>query len=104
MDLSYGNEYDELRAQVCSFLEENWPPQGAASREAGAHQFRQAAIDAGYIYRNIPKRYGGSEQKPDSIAAQIIREEFGAKHAPMEIRGIGMMMRRVRPLVFVSRV
>jgi alkylation response protein AidB-like acyl-CoA dehydrogenase len=92
MDLSYGDEYGELRAQVRSFLEENWPPKGAASREEGAHQFRQAAIDQGYIYRNIPKQYGGSEQEADSIAAQIIREEFSAKHAPMEIRGIGMMM------------
>ncbi|MBW2266929.1 MAG: acyl-CoA dehydrogenase family protein [Deltaproteobacteria bacterium] len=92
MDLSYGKEYDEFRAQVRSFLEENWPPQGGASRDDGGRQFRQAAIERGYLYRNIPKRYGGSEQEADSIAAQIIREEFGAKHAPMEIRAIGMMM------------
>jgi alkylation response protein AidB-like acyl-CoA dehydrogenase len=92
MDLTYGEEYDELRSQVRSFLAENWPPPDSLAREEGTRQFRQAAIDAGYLYRNIPKQYGGSEQAPDSIAAQIIREEFSAKHAPMEIRGIGMMM------------
>ena len=91
MDLSYGPEYDELRSEVRAFLEEHWPPKNP-DRDAGAREFRQAAIDRGYLYRSIPKEYGGSEQPADSVAAQIIREEFGAKHAPMEIRGIGMMM------------
>ncbi len=35
MDLSYGKEYDELRAEARSFLAENWPPQGDLPREEG---------------------------------------------------------------------
>ena len=28
MDLSYGKEYEEFRAEVSSFLESNWPLKG----------------------------------------------------------------------------
>ena len=28
MDLSYGPEYAQFRAEVCAFLESNWPPRG----------------------------------------------------------------------------
>jgi len=93
MDLSYGKEYEDFRAQVCEFLAANWPPEeGEADRAEGARCFRQKAIDAGYLYRNIPAKYGGSEQAPDAVEAQILREEFSRVHAPMETRGIGMMM------------
>lgn len=92
MDLSYGKEYDEFRSEVRRFLETAWPPNGHATREAGARAFRELAIERGYLYRNIPKQYGGSEQPPDAIRGQILREEFGRAHAPMEKRGIGMMM------------
>ena len=94
MDLSYGNEYDDFRAEVQQFLERNWPPpqQAGVSREAGAARFRDAAVARGYLNRNIPKQYGGSDQEADSIKAQIIREQFRAAHAPMEVRGIGTMM------------
>ena len=92
MDLSYGKQYDDFRAEVRAFLKQSWPPKGAADRSEGARQFRELAIARGYLYRNIPKKYGGSEQEPDAIKAQILREEFSAAHAPMEIRGIGMMM------------
>jgi alkylation response protein AidB-like acyl-CoA dehydrogenase len=44
------------------------------------------------LYRNIPRRYGGSEQEPDILAAQIIREEFGAVRAPTELTGQGPQM------------
>jgi alkylation response protein AidB-like acyl-CoA dehydrogenase len=94
MDLSYGPEYDEFRAEVQQFLKECWPPpeEDGVSREEAAVRFRDQATERGYLNRNIPKRYGGSEQEPDSIKAQIIREEFRAAHAPMEVRGIGTMM------------
>jgi alkylation response protein AidB-like acyl-CoA dehydrogenase len=95
MDLSYGKEYDEFRAEVRGFLAETWPPKGELaqlSKADGASRFRELATERGYLNRNIPKRYGGSEQPPDVIRAQIIREEFSAAHAPMEVRGIGTMM------------
>jgi len=91
MDLSYGKEYDEFRTNVREFLAASWPPE-EADRAEGARKFRQKGIEAGYLYRSIPRQYGGSEQPADAVEAQILREEFSRVHAPMETRGIGMMM------------
>jgi alkylation response protein AidB-like acyl-CoA dehydrogenase len=95
MDLSYGKEYEDFRAELCAFLSENWPPKGAAAeldREEGSRRFRELATAQGYLNRNIPRKHGGSEQPADGVKAQIIREEFRRAHAPMEVRGIGSMM------------
>jgi alkylation response protein AidB-like acyl-CoA dehydrogenase len=94
MDLSYGPEYEVLRKEVRAFLDEHWPPRDAdeGSRHAQAVRFRKKAIAKGYLARAIPRAYGGSEQPPDALAAQVIREEFGRAGAPTEARGIGTMM------------
>ena len=93
MDLAYGPEYEVLRAEVRGFLEANWPPKDEdGDREAQALRFRATAVEAGYLLRGIPKRYGGAEQPADALRATIIREEFSRAHAPFEPRGIGMMM------------
>jgi alkylation response protein AidB-like acyl-CoA dehydrogenase len=95
MDLSYGPQYEALRAEVRAFLGSSWPPRGAdaaLSRREQTLAFRRRAIEAGYLARSIPRRYGGSEQPPDSLAAQVIREEFARAGAPGEARGIGTMM------------
>jgi alkylation response protein AidB-like acyl-CoA dehydrogenase len=96
MDLSYSSEAETYRTGVAEFLEENWPLKGKEhedlSYEDQCAVFRKRATDAGYLYRNIPKQYGGSEQEPDVVLAQVIREEFSKKWAPMEVRGIGTMM------------
>ena len=54
--------------------------------------FRRKAVDAGYLYRGIPKRYGGSDQPRYIIQARIIAEEFGRAKAPMEVKGNGVKM------------
>ena len=95
MDLSYGKEYQDFRAEVRSFLEANWPPRGERAelpKREGAQHFRDLATEQGYLNRSIPRKYGGSEQPPDVIKAQILREEFARAHAPMEPQGIGTMM------------
>ena len=95
MDLSYGSEMEGFREEVQAFLEANWPlgdEEKELPFEKQAAVFRERAIEQGYLYRNIPKTYGGSEQAPDVLKAQIIREEFGRKWAPQEARGIGTMM------------
>jgi alkylation response protein AidB-like acyl-CoA dehydrogenase len=93
MDLSYGPEYEEFRAEVCAFLASHWPPRDAAgSRAEQAKRFREQAVEKGYLLRWIPRRYGGSEQPQDALKAAILREEFSRARAPMEPRGIGMMM------------
>jgi alkylation response protein AidB-like acyl-CoA dehydrogenase len=95
MDLSYGREYEEFRAEVRAFLEAHWPLRGAEAELSLAEQaglFRRRATGAGYLNRSIPRRYGGSEQPPDELRAQIIRAEFAAARAPRDVAGIGTMM------------
>ena len=94
MDLSYGPEYEDFRQEVRGFLEANWPPKDDedGSREEQSLRFRAEAVEAGYLLRSVPKLYGGAEQPADALKATVIREEFSRAHAPMEPRGIGMMM------------
>jgi alkylation response protein AidB-like acyl-CoA dehydrogenase len=95
MDLSYGSEMDSFREEVRLFLAESWPPSGDEKKRSRAEQltrFRERAVERGYLCRNIPKRYGGSEQEPDVLKSQVIREEFRNASAPMEPPGIGTMM------------
>ena len=100
MDLSYGEAAEEFREEVRAFVKRRWAPQSVDRSEMKAYvaQFRKAATEAGYLYRAIPKKWGGSEQSPDVIKAQVIREEFTRARAPMEVPGNGMNM-LVRALV-----
>jgi len=91
MDLGYGEEYEQYRAEVSAFLAEVWPPQGDDAelpREEGARRFRIKAVERGYLSRGIPRKYGGSEQPSDEIRANIIHEEFSRAHAPMDVKGM----------------
>ncbi|RDV06568.1 acyl-CoA dehydrogenase [Sphingorhabdus pulchriflava] len=95
MDLSYGAEAEEFRKEVRAFLKEAWTPAAelrGADLKVFIKDFRLKATDKGYLYRAIPKQYGGSEQPVDVIKAQVIREEFGKMRAPMEMGGNGMNM------------
>jgi alkylation response protein AidB-like acyl-CoA dehydrogenase len=95
MDLTYGAEYEDFRSEVRAFLESNWPPKCDASdipRSDREPHFRRLATDAGYLYRNVPKRFGGSEQPPDSLRAAVIGEEFARARAPREVSGNGVTM------------
>jgi alkylation response protein AidB-like acyl-CoA dehydrogenase len=86
MDLTYGPEYERFRRDVRAFLEEHWVSSRASSDVA---TFRKAAVEAGYLYRSIPRRFGGSEQAQDVLKARVIRDEFTAVRAPMEVRSLG---------------
>lgn len=94
MDLSYGAEAESFRKEVRSFLKANWAPKSVEKADLGAYvsAFRKSATEAGYLYRAIPRKWGGSEQAPDVIRAQVIREEFARARAPMEVGGNGMNM------------
>ncbi len=95
MDLSYGSAMEDFRREVEDFLSKSWSPKtsdASGSREAETQEFRELAIKEGYLCRNIPKQYGGSEQPADALRGQVIREAFNAAKAPMEPRGIGTMM------------
>ena len=93
MDLSYGAEAEAFRAQVRDFLAQRWRPadKGQALKDY-TRAFRRAAVEQGYLYRGVPRQYGGSEQPVDVIRAQVIREEFARARAPMEVGGNGTNM------------
>jgi alkylation response protein AidB-like acyl-CoA dehydrogenase len=94
VDLSYGAENEAFRDTVRLFLSDNWQPAALRGAQLSTYVrgFLRRAVDAGLLYRGIPKQYGGSEQPPDIIKAQIIREEFAALRAPMEVVGNGTSM------------
>jgi alkylation response protein AidB-like acyl-CoA dehydrogenase len=107
MDLSFGAEYEKFRDQVREFLAAHWSKEdaafeapvderatigGAVRTDARATEFRKLAIERGYLYRHVPKRYGGSEGKLDPIETTIIAEEFRNAKAPHEMVGQGPSM------------
>jgi alkylation response protein AidB-like acyl-CoA dehydrogenase len=94
MDLSYGADAETFRADVRAFLKEGWQPgdRRGAELKAYVRDFRHRATERGYLYRSVPKRYGGSEQPVDVVKGQVIREEFARARAPMEVGGNGMNM------------
>jgi alkylation response protein AidB-like acyl-CoA dehydrogenase len=95
MDLSYGPAAESYRAEIRGFLAETWSPAAdlrGSELKRFIKEFRRAATVRGYLYRSVPRRYGGSEQTPDVIRAQVIREEFGTARAPMEVGGNGVNM------------
>jgi alkylation response protein AidB-like acyl-CoA dehydrogenase len=89
MDLSFTAGYEGLRAEVRQFLADHWSP----TKDAQAIRvFRLAAVEAGFLYRSIPRKYGGSEQPSDPVAGQLIAEEFARVGAPRGVQGIGTEM------------
>lgn len=95
MDLNFGAPYQLFEQEVAAFLAQHWPPPKSASREeraAATARLRAAATEHGYLYRSVPRRYGGSEQAPDVIKAEIIRQCFAKARAPMEVPGNGVSL------------
>jgi alkylation response protein AidB-like acyl-CoA dehydrogenase len=89
MDLTYGPDYERFRGEVRAFLDRHWRPSDDSVDIAA---FRKIAVDAGYLYRSIPRRYGGAEQPVDVLKARVIREEFTAARAPMELKSLGTQL------------
>lgn len=94
MNLNYGAAAEAMRKDIRSFLEETWRPNDDQAGDIASYTkaFRRKATEAGYLYRAIPRKFGGSEQPPDPILAQVIREEFAHAKAPLEVGGNGMTM------------
>jgi alkylation response protein AidB-like acyl-CoA dehydrogenase len=94
MDLAYSSDHEVFRSEVRAFLRQHWAGQNRdrAKRKEEARAFRVAAVEAGYLYRSVPKVYGGSEQAPDVLKVQIIREEFERVRAPREVDGVGVTL------------
>ena len=91
MNLEYALEHESFRESVRVFLE-GWPLQGAdadRSLEEREAIFRKRGVEAGLVYRNVPTKYGGSEQPRDGIKDQIIQEEFYRAGAPRDLTSQG---------------
>jgi len=105
VDLTYSADYEAFRGEVRAFLDEHWTAEDRA-RHGGEQPligriarpdervtaFRILAIEAGYLYRNVPRRHGGGEQTFDPLKSAIIREEFKRAKAPREVVGQGPSM------------
>ena len=93
MDLEYGPQYDNFRAEVINFVKENentklTGPARSESRVA----WQQKLIDHGYFARSIPKEYGGYGGDMDIIKLRIIAEEFAKSPIPKPAGGQGIQM------------
>ncbi|HPG27578.1 MAG TPA: acyl-CoA dehydrogenase family protein, partial [Myxococcota bacterium] len=71
MELEFGPDYDRFREEVLTFLAET-------PRDVDRRSFLKAATERGYVYRSIPRRFGGSEQPFDPIRESIVAECFDA--------------------------
>ncbi len=96
MDLEYSQEHEAFREAVRRFLK-GWPLQGSEAQLPEEEQeaiFRKRGIEEGFVYRKVPRRYGGSEQPDDAIRDQIIQQEFHAAGAPRDLstQGAGMLV------------
>jgi alkylation response protein AidB-like acyl-CoA dehydrogenase len=91
MDLSHSAEHLKFKAEVERFLRDEWD---ASRRNLPRYvdAFRVNAIARGYLYRSVPGQYGGSEQPPDVVKAEIIRAAFAAARAPIEVPGNGVAL------------
>jgi alkylation response protein AidB-like acyl-CoA dehydrogenase len=95
MDLRHSAEHEAFRAELRAFLRDAWPLRGdeAALPEARQHAlFRERALARGYLYRDVPRAYGGSEQPPDAIRDAILLEEFAASGVPGSLPSMGPAM------------
>jgi alkylation response protein AidB-like acyl-CoA dehydrogenase len=94
MDLHFGPEYEAFRREVREFLR-GWPLAGEEAklpRREREARFRKRGIERGYLYREIPREYGGSAQPVDVLREHIIREEYFRAQAPGELPTQGAKM------------
>ncbi len=108
MDLREGEPLARFRGEVRAFLASEWGEgeRGAQParpgyqalvghelrRDQAARRFRRKAVERGYLYRRVPRRFGGSEQPDDPLREAIVAEEFHRARAPLEMVGQGPSM------------
>lgn len=91
MNLEYTEAYRAYRDEVRRFLS-GWPLEGDEARLPKEEQeaiFRHRGVEGGYVYRAVPREYGGAGQEPDALKDQIVLEEFHRAGAPGDLRNQG---------------
>jgi len=99
MDLSFGPEYEDFRAELRSFIEKNKhkaPPPGMGMHHPGPQEqdWQKLLIEHGYTCRTIPKKYGGYGGEADILKTVIIQDEFAKANVNSGLsgQGIGMLV------------
>ena len=93
MDLEYGPQYDDFKAEVVNFIKENEDTKvSGPPRSESRVEWQQKLIDNGYFARSIPKEYGGYGGDMDIIKLRIIAEEFAKSSIPKAAGGQGIQM------------
>ena len=99
MDLEYGAQYDDFRAEVRAFLEANRPNSdttlGLEEKKDARVAWLSTLIEHGYWARTIPKAYGGYGAAPDLLETVIMDEEFnrvGVMRGMPGSQGPGMLV------------
>lgn len=98
MDLTFGPEYNDFRAEVRHFCETlgqqsrgmRRPSEDRPTREM--LDWQATLIEHGYAARTTPKEYGGFGAKPDIIESLIISEEFVRSHTRGALANQGISM------------
>ena len=94
MDLSFGPRYENFRAEVRQFIEENKSksPQSNTSSSMQTRDWQALLIENGYAARTIPRDYGGYGAIPDIVESRIIAEEFSKQQINTGLGGQGISM------------
>jgi alkylation response protein AidB-like acyl-CoA dehydrogenase len=102
MDLSYGPDYEDFRAQVRAFLDEHAHDAPRArvgmgegvGGSTGVRAWQKVLVEHGYTCRTVPREYGGFGAEPDLLKTIIIDEEFrrAGVFAGMSNQGISMFV------------
>jgi len=101
MELNFGSEYDDFRAEVRDFCNTKGKQTQRSSMRLGEHRptqevldWQATLIDHGYAARTIPKQYGGYGAEPDIVKSLIISEEFvrSGTRGGIQNQGISMLV------------
>ena len=98
MDLSYGEDYEHFRAQVCEFIAEHRDHAPRAQGVMGARAseamlaWQKLLLERGYAAHTIPREYGGYGGTPDILKTIIVGEEFARAGISAGISGPGVDM------------
>ena len=80
MDLEFGQQYEDFRQEVRSFLDDHKPKKlgdiGSKGGRKALIEWLSLLIEHGYWARTIPKEYGGYGAAPDLLETVIMDEEF----------------------------
>ena len=82
MNLEYGPEYEDFRAEVIDFCKEyeGISFENTSSKNVSRSEWQKILIEKGFIARAIPKEYGGfggeTDIKAESLLQKFLRQKF----------------------------